>query len=233
MRRTMVFVAILLVALPLAACKPKGTSPGASNASASSSPLKEDFENALPAIGQIMVGTFRLEGTGQAVTAKQAGELVPAWKGYRSLSGSDTASAAELNALVEQIIDAMTPEQLKAIAALTLTREDMTTVMQEQGLDVPTGNFGDMTEEQIAALRATRQAGGGEGGGEPPGGGVPGGGVPGGGVPGGGGFGGGPGGGQAPDPERMAGLRAGGGGGAFLTRSPLYDKLIALLEAKS
>lgn len=216
---------LFLLALSLAACGAKGKaqSESTSAASSSSSALKQDYENALPAVGQLMVGIFRLEDTEQAVTAEQAKALLPLWKAYRSMSGSDSASAAELESLVEDIEATLTSGQIKAIAAMKLTRQDMIAVMQEQGIEMPRGQIGKLSEEQITSLRATRQASGG-GGGFPAGGGPPPGDFAGGAPPGG----------QAMDPERLATLRAQGGGrmGGFLTQSPLYDALIKLLESK-
>lgn len=221
---------MFLLVLSLAACGSKGKAQGEStqaSSSASSSALKQDYENALPPVGQLMVGIFRLEDTEQAVTAEQAKTLLPLWKAYRNMSSNDSASAAELESLAEDIEATLTPEQIKAIVAMKLTRQDMTAVMQEQGIELPTGQFGNLSEEQIASLRATRQASGG-------GGAFPAGGFAGGGPPPGGFAGGAPPGGQAMDPERLATLRAQGGGrmGGFLTRSPLYDALIKLLESK-
>ena len=228
MKRAIVAGLVLLATILAVGCgKKEGAASVAGGGASAKSPLSTNYENALPVVGQLMVGTFRLEGTGHALASAQAAELVPAWKGYRSLSASDSSSAAELEALVEQITDAMTDEQLEAIAAMKLTGEAMTAVMEEQGIESPAGRFGDMSEEQIASMRATRQASGGQ---AFPGGGAFASGPPGGGP---GGFGGGPPGGQQPDPTRIAQMRARGGGGAFLARSPLYDKLIALLEAKT
>ena len=217
MRRAILIITVFLLVLSAAACgKKDDTGSASASPSANDSPLTQDYENALPIIGQLMVGSFKLEGTEQAIEGAQTAELVPAWKGYRSLSSSDSASAAELNALVEQITDAMTGEQLEAIGAMQLSRQDLTNVMEEQGIARSSGHTGNLTEDQIASMRATGQARG--GGQRPPGGGF------------GGGMGGG---GQAPNPTRLAEMRARGGGGAFLARSPLYDKLIELLEAKA
>jgi hypothetical protein len=175
-----------------------------------------------------MVGTFRLEEGGLAVTPAQAAELSPLWKAYRSLSASDSASAVELDALLEQIQESMSDEQLAAIAAMKLTREDLVAVMAAQGVQTGAGGRrGNLSPEQIAAMQTRRAQGGGGGfggaGGGPPGGGPPGGGF------------GGPGAGQAPNPEQIATLQAqrgGSGGGAFMVQGPLFDALIKLLEAK-
>ena len=176
---------------------------------------------ALPASMLLMVGTFRLEGTDQAVTADQAGELLPLWKAYRSLSGSDSVSTAEIEALEKQIRETMADDQVASIEAMRLDGEDLRDVMQEQGIETAMGRgASNLSEEAIATMQARRASGGGGMGGF-------------GGGPGGGPGGGRPGVGQAPDPEQIATLRAehGSGGGLGL-QSPLYDALIDLLQSK-
>ena len=82
MKRAILIVTVILLVISVAACGKKDDSVSASaGPSASDSPLTQDYENALPIIGQLMVGTFELEGTGQAVEGAQTAELVPAWKG--------------------------------------------------------------------------------------------------------------------------------------------------------
>ena len=49
------------------------------------------------------------------------------------MSISDTTSQVELDALVEQIQDLMTPDQIKAIEALDLTNQSMLEVLQTIG----------------------------------------------------------------------------------------------------
>jgi len=89
---------------------------------------------ALPAMTQLIIGTLKLEDTDQAVTAEQAAELLPLWQTLQVLSDSDTAADQETEALIAQIQETMTAEQIQAITGMNLTREDMLTVMQEQGL---------------------------------------------------------------------------------------------------
>jgi len=88
----------------------------------------------LPILEQVMIGTFKLEGTDQAVTAQQAAQLIPLWQVYNDLSVSDTAAQEEIDGLVQQIQDTMTPEQMQAIVDMKLIRQDMFTVMQDQGI---------------------------------------------------------------------------------------------------
>lgn len=134
----------------------------------SSAALDTSYTDALDASSQLVLGTIRLEGTGNAVTPEQAKSLLPLWQ---SLQGGVTAQA-EVNAVLKQIEGTMTQEQLAAIAAMQLTQEDLQSWMQEQGMGGGSagpggggmpggGQFGDMSEEDRANMRATMEAGGG------------------------------------------------------------------------
>ena len=149
--------------------------------------LGTGYEGALPASSQLALGTLELEGTENAVAPEQAKTLLPLWK---VIQGGTLQSDAETNAVLKQIEKAMTAEQLAAITAMQLTMQNLGTWMQEQGVDLapPSGAAGGsggfappngMSEDEMAALRATAGAGGGfpARGGSPPGGGeAPGGG---------------------------------------------------------
>lgn len=203
-RKNTILVLLLLVSTSfLAACGSAGAqSTSATNSSGGgrgSSALKTSYENALPAIAQLALGTFMLDESSAPLTAEQAAALLPLWKGYRSLSTSGNVSTKELEGLIAQIERAYSPEQLQAIAGMELTMEDMAQLAQEKNIVLagpgPRGNA-NLTEEQQAtreALRALRQSSGGSGGFQgggrafPGGGGPPAGGMP----PGGGDFGGG------------------------------------------
>jgi hypothetical protein len=221
-------ILVLLVGL-LVACAPKVASPGSTgnaDKAVSRSPLNTNYENALPVLNQLMVGTFKLEGSDQAVTASQAGELAVLWKAYRSLSASDATSAVELDALRDQILETMTEQQLAAIADMRLTREDLVSVMQERGIGTNAGSVrGNLSPEQASAMQTRRAQGGGGGFAGPGGGGPPPGGFPGGFVPGGG---------QAPNAEQIATLQAqrGGRAGGAMMEGPLFEALVQLLESK-
>lgn len=140
--------------------------------------LGTGYEGALPASSQLALGTLELEGTEHAVTPEQARTLLPLWK---VIQGGTLQSDAEANAVLKQIEKAMTAEQLAAISAMQLTVEDLGTWLQEQGVDLapPSGAAGGsggfappngMSEKEMAAIRATAEAGGGM----PGGGGFPG-----------------------------------------------------------
>ena len=137
--------------------------------------LVVSYERALPASSQLALGTFQLQGTENAVTPALAKSLLPLWQ---AIQGGTLQSDAETNAVLKQIEGAMTAEQLAAIAAMQLTFEDQGTWMQEQGVNFRPvqgaqggqGSFADLSEEERASMRATRQAGGeggfGQGGGQ-------------------------------------------------------------------
>jgi hypothetical protein len=177
----------------------------------------------LPLVGQLLVGTFKLEGTANAVDAQEAVQLLPLWQAYSQLLTSNTTAQAEVDAVVSQIQSTMTPQQFQAITAMKLTRQDEFTLMGSLGLGFRgTGTPG---------FSGTPRAGGGGGGG---GGGFAGGGGfgGGGGFTGGGGFGGGAGG---FNPTQLATLRAqrtrtAGFGGV---PTPLLRELISTLQKKA
>jgi hypothetical protein len=183
---------------------------------------RPEFE--MPVQTQLMLGTFMLEGTEFEVVAEQAPELITLWKALQTLSTSDTTAEAEIEAVVNQIQDAMTSDQLTAIQEMDLTQESLRTLMGELDIQQGEGFTGADREGQPEGF---------------PEGGFPGGGLPGGGLGGGQGQGMGPGGqgfGENLTPEQLAtmeAMRAERGGG-LRNRANLFliEPLIELLEGK-
>ena len=62
---------------------------------------------------QLALGTLKLDETDLAVTPAQAAELVPLWQASRNLARSGTGATEEVNAVLEQIQAAMTPEPVR------------------------------------------------------------------------------------------------------------------------
>jgi hypothetical protein len=89
--------------------------------------------NELSAATKLIVGTFKLEGTQQAITSEEAKQLLPLWQVYSEMITSDTAAQEEIDGLVAQIQETMTSEQTQAIDGMGLTQRDIFAVMQEQG----------------------------------------------------------------------------------------------------
>jgi uncharacterized protein YceK len=138
-RFTLVISLMTIFALLLAGC---------SSAATATVPTS----NSLSGATKLALGTLKLEGTSQAVTAAQATELLTLWQAYASLSKSDTASQVELDALVKQIQGVMTADQLQAIEAMNLTEQAESDVMQSLGTSantsVPVSTQGSTTLSQ-------------------------------------------------------------------------------------
>ena len=166
------FLGVLVsLTLILVAC---GGTDGAANTATTA--LNEDYPNALTIQTQLTLGTLKLEETDLAVDSAQATELLTLWQAIRSLSSSDITAEGEIEAIVNQILDTMSPEQLEAIAAMELTQEGILELTQELGI----ARGGDWTGEGDPRSSAPDEM-------VPSSGGGPGGGM--GGGPGGGGFG--------------------------------------------
>lgn len=228
----------LLLILALAACGGSSAAETAvtngSGSSSSSPRLVEDYKDALPVQSQLAVGTLQLEGTDLAVDEALAAEILPLWRAVQSLNNSDTTAEAEVTAVLNQIQNAMKPEQVSAIAEMKLTEESVTALIEDGTLTFGRGGFGgDIAQGNSNGGFAPPDGGAFAGG---PGGGPPGGGFAGG-APGGGGFpGGGFGGGQGDLSEddlatRQAEFESGGLGG-FQDRA-MTNAVIMLLETKT
>jgi hypothetical protein len=182
--------------------------------------LRDDYNNALSIQGQLAAGTLMLEETDLAIDEALATELLPLWQAMQSLSDSDTTAAAEIVAVLNQIQDTMTMEQVAAIAEMMLTEDSLTTMLEEGVLTIGRGGFGE------------RSGAGGQG--ASPGEGFPGGGFPGG-RPG-GGPGGGPGGDfQGVDPDAIATRQAqfAGSGVATFQERALVGAVVRLMGTKT
>lgn len=218
MPRFALSILVILLCLALVAC---GAAPQA--AAAQAGPGADQTQAApreMPLALQLALGTFKLEQTDNAVSAAQAGELLPLWKAVRSLGRSETAASQETQAVLRQIQQTMTHEQLDAIAAMQLSYQDIAALGRELGLNLGGVRPGNLSPEAQATRQSARQngqGGGGFGGGP---GGFPGGGPPDGGF--------------SPEARQTAMAERGGS----LSRSglgvpeALLDALIKFLQAK-
>lgn len=236
MRRTMMKYRLIILSLLLfliaslgaAACSGAGTTTDRGESS-DTALLSEEYEDALSIQGQLALGTVLLEETDLAVDESQAAELLPLWQALQSLNNSNTAAQAELDAVVNQIAGAMTPEQIEAIREMQLTSESLSEV---DALAPGVGSGpGAVAEDDDEASE-----GGGPGGG-PPGGGFAGGGPgsgpgAGGGLPGGGFPGGGPNASDELSEDDLATRQAQFDSGAFQEQR-LTFAVVSLLQAKT
>lgn len=174
MKKAAIVVRSLILALLLASCGGGAKAGG----SAEENGLSDGYQDALAVPAQLALGSLQLEETDLAIDKELAAKLLTLWQAYQSLSGSDTAAEVEVTAVIDQIQDTMTAQQIEAIAAMKLTAEDATTFMTEMG-----GAFG-----RPGRMDGAETDGGGSGGdagrffgggfGRPTGGGMPGMGFP-------------------------------------------------------
>jgi hypothetical protein len=119
---------LMVFAIALTAC---GTS-------STNTPINSTTGNGLTTISQIAVGTLRLAGTEQDVTADQAKELLMLWKVYEEVSQSSTAAQEEVDALIDQIQETMTSDQMQVITDMGLTQQDVFAAMQSADVNSST-----------------------------------------------------------------------------------------------
>lgn len=127
-----VMSALLLVGL--AACQPAQAATTAQSPAVNTTPSPAGQGMEISASMRLAVGTLKLEGTDQAVTAEQAAALLPLWKAVRSLATDQTVSQVEIDALYTQIEDTMTAAQMQAIDGMDLSQEDIAALMAELGV---------------------------------------------------------------------------------------------------
>jgi len=89
---------------------------------------------------QLAFATLELDQTEYPIDTEQASQLLPLWKGLRSLSESNSASTIEIEALVNQIQGRMSSDQMAAIAAMDLTLQDRTTLTALTGIEAGAGS---------------------------------------------------------------------------------------------
>ena len=188
----------------------------------------------------LVIGIFNLENTDLAISSEQAANLLPYWKLLKSLTSSDITAQEEIEAVLLEINNGLTADQLTFINEMEYDSNNLLEMLEELGINIgglgaggnnleggfPDGGFPD----------GDFPSGGFGGGGCPGGGGGPGGGVPGQGrtgageVP----IGVAPGGGVDLSPEQQATREAlieeRGGAGGF--SYPLIQAMITYLESK-
>jgi hypothetical protein len=185
MKHATLVLLTLTVALTLAACSapatPASSAPvpaddvtpiAAASSDATPTPyaaayLNTDYADATSLRNQLAFGTLELEGTPNQATPEQARTLLPLWQAIVALSGTSTTAEAELTAVQNQIAEAMTPEQLTAIAAMQITNTELNAFYAEKGIVFPTpvpgetptsGKGKDLSQADKEATRTAAEA---------------------------------------------------------------------------
>jgi hypothetical protein len=119
------------------------------------------FNREMPLAMTLALGTFKLEESEHPVDPDQATEMLVLWKAARSLSESDNTAAEEMDAVINQIQDAFSPEQLAEIEEMGISFQDMRAIAEQMGIELGfgSGGFGDLTPEQQATMEAARESG--------------------------------------------------------------------------
>ena len=226
--KKLTLLVIAILSLLLAACSTSGeaavTNAGNAGASTAVNRLNENYTNALPVQSQLAIGTLQLENTANAVGETEAAELLPLWQAVQALSNSDTTAEAEMTAVINQIQDTMTPEQVSVIAALQLTQDSLQAMLEDGTLTFGRGGgFGSANGSSNSStsgggFSGRGMAGGGFAGG-PPDGGMPG-----------GGFGGDP---SAMETRQAAAADGSGSGFADFPSMAMTNAVIRLLQEKT
>jgi hypothetical protein len=160
LKRNFTLSGIAVLAVALAAC---GSANSPSAGTANPDRLNTNYDSALPVETQLVLGTLKLEGTPQAVDPAMAAELLPLYTLLQQLTSSGSAAQAEIDAVLEQIQDTMTSDQIHAIAAMKLTQTAMTDYFSTAGRFSASG-----TRTPGASNGGNFAGGGFEGGGGPP-----------------------------------------------------------------
>jgi hypothetical protein len=180
-KKTMSAIILVPLVLLFAACsslKLPGTTSNNANANAQQPGANFSFANQ-PLENKLAIGTLKLEETALKITPDEAKTLLPLWKGVKALTTSTTSSPEEIQAVYQQIEEAMTPDQVSTIKKLDLTGADLQALMKQYNVKFAQGgSFGSLTPEQLATRQAQFGAqggnnrGNGQGGGNFPGGGT-------------------------------------------------------------
>ena len=156
-------VVLVVLGFALAACS--SLQAAQANPGSSSTPnvlAQRDFGSAaarpISLEGKLEVGTLDLEATDQAVTAAQAKVLLPLWQQVKVLSASANSSSNDVTSVLNQIQQAMTADQLKAIDAMHLAAADIQSEMEELGIPTPQGGNGNFSGTPFPTLSADQRA---------------------------------------------------------------------------
>lgn len=160
MKKLRYFVLILMIAIILTACGskeqntaseiPAETGSDDLNAPAiskSTNPseipqnktFNYEYEGALSNRLLLALGSLKLAETDNPITVEQAPQMLILWQAFNNLTRSGTSAEAEVEALISQIEQSFTLEQIEAINDMALTQVDLQTWAQENGITIGSG----------------------------------------------------------------------------------------------
>jgi hypothetical protein len=157
MKKSIIVSIMMVLAISLAACS-------AGNAATSTQVSSTQTSASKVSTGQLIAGTFKLEGTANAITQAQAKELVTLWEAFKEVNTSGTSAQEEKTALLQQIQDTMTSKQISSIQAMGITNDDILTLADEKGVST-TASANSSSSNKASSSSSNGGSGGGPGGG--------------------------------------------------------------------
>jgi hypothetical protein len=88
---------------------------------------------------RLAIGTLKLEGTANAVTADEAKQLLPLWQKVETMSADTKTTQADYQTVYKQIEADMTSGQIQVIETMSLTQSDIQDMMQSLGIQITPG----------------------------------------------------------------------------------------------
>jgi hypothetical protein len=101
--------------------------------------INYEYEGALSNRLLLAFGTLKLAETTYPIKAEQASQMLMLWQALENLSQSGISPEAEVNALLSQIEQIFTSEQISSINAMALTQAELQTWSQSNGITVGSG----------------------------------------------------------------------------------------------
>ena len=101
--------------------------------------INYEYEGALSNRLLLAFGTLKLAETTYPITVEQAPQMLMLWQALENLSQSGISPEAEVNALLSQIEQIFTSEQISSINAMALTQAELQTWSQSNGITVRSG----------------------------------------------------------------------------------------------
>ena len=124
--------------------------------------LDMSYEGALSQKLLLSLGTFGLADTDYALNAEQASLMIFYWQALNNMTASGNSAPEEVTAILTQIEETFTPEQITAINQMQLTSESLQIWATENQITMGTGAGGGQGQGggsgMDADARATRQA---------------------------------------------------------------------------
>ena len=143
MKKWMIVTIVIGLVLALTAC---GSSQSSTAAATPSTALSQE--------AQLLVGTLKLESTSLAVSADQAGKLLPLWETLQSLASSGTAASQEVDAVVSQIESTMSTQQISSITAMDVTQQDLAVAIADTGTSKTNSSSANSTSTNSTQIQA-------------------------------------------------------------------------------